>query len=53
MLLVKVNVDQELDLASKCGIQRIQVIKFICEGKEIENISRNTPNCLSNTSLRR
>jgi thioredoxin 1 len=66
---VKVNVDQELDLASKYGIQGIPVIKFFCEGKEVgeivgyvpqdtltkemENISRNIPNCLSNTSLRK
>jgi thioredoxin 1 len=66
---VKVNVDQEPDLASRYGIQGIPVIKFFCEGKEvgeivgylpqdtlrkeIENISRNAPNCLSNTSLRK
>ena len=64
---VKVNVEQELDLASRYGIQGIPVIKFFCEGKEvgeivgylppdalakeIEEISRNTPNCLANTSL--
>src|SRR5215472_4960193 len=63
---VKVNVEQELDLASRYGIQGIPVIKFFCEGKEvggyvpqdtltkeIENISTNTPNCLANTSLRK
>ncbi len=66
---VKVNVNQEPDLASRYGIQGIPVIKFFCEGrevgeivgylpqdrltKEIENISRNAPNCLSNTSLRK
>ena len=64
---VKINVDQEPDLASRYGIQGIPVIKFFCEGKEvgeivgylpqdalkkeIENISRNVPNCLTNTSL--
>jgi thioredoxin 1 len=47
----------------------IPVIKYFCEGKEvgeivgyipqdtlrkeIEKISRNTPNCLANTSLRK
>src|SRR5215831_10901053 len=66
---VKVNVGQEPDLASRYGIQGIPVIKFFCEGKEvgeivgylprnaltkeIEKISRNTPNCLANTSLRK
>lgn len=64
---VKVNVDEETELASRYGIQGIPVIKFFCEGKEvgeivgylpqdvlkkeIENISRNVPNCLANTSL--
>ena len=64
---VKVNVDEEPELASRYGIQGIPVIKFFCEGKEvgeivgflpqdslkkeIENISRNVPNCLANTSL--
>jgi len=66
---VKVNVDQEPDLASRYGIQGIPVIKFFCESKEvgeivgylpqdaltkeIENISKNAPNCLENTSLRK
>jgi thioredoxin 1 len=66
---VKINVDQEPDLASRYGIQGIPVIKFFCEGKEvgeivgylpqdaltkeIENISKNAPNCLENTSLRK
>jgi thioredoxin 1 len=65
----KINVDEEPDLASRYGIQGIPVIKFFCEGKEvgeivgylpqnalvkeIENISKNTPNCLANTSLRK
>jgi len=66
---VKVNVNEEPDLASRYGIQGIPVIKFFCEGrevgeivgylpqdrltKEIESISRNAPSCLSNTSLRK
>ena len=66
---VKVNVDQQPELASRYGIQGIPVIKFFCEGKEvgeivgyvpqgvlmkeIENISKNAPNCLANTSLRK
>ncbi|MDQ6723663.1 MAG: thioredoxin family protein [Thermoproteota archaeon] len=66
---VKVNVGEESDLASRYGIQGIPVIKFFCESKEvgeivgylpqdilkkeIENISRNAPNCLANTSLRK
>jgi thioredoxin 1 len=64
---VKVDVGQEPDLASRYGVQSIPVIKFFCEGKEVgeivgylpqdalakevEKISRNTPNCLANTSL--
>lgn len=64
---VKVNVDEEPDLASRYGIQGIPVIKFFCENKEvgevvgyvpqqvlkseIERISKNTPNCLASTSL--
>jgi thioredoxin 1 len=64
---VKVNVDEETELATRYGIQGIPVIKFFCEGKEvgeivgyqppdslkkeIENISRNVPNCLANTSV--
>lgn len=66
---VKINVNQETDLASRYGIQGIPVIKFFCEGKEvgevvgylpqnaltkeIENISKNAPNCLANTSMRK
>ena len=66
---VKINVDQEPHLASRYGIQGIPVIKFFCEGKEvgeivgylpqnaltkeIENISKNAPNCLANTSMRK
>jgi thioredoxin 1 len=66
-IFVKVNVGEETELASRYGIQGIPVIKFFCEGKEvgeivgylpqdalkkeIENISRNVPNCLTNTTL--
>jgi thioredoxin len=66
---VKLNVDEEPEIASRYGIRGIPVIKFFCEGKEvgeivgyllqealkreIENISRNVPNCLANTSLRK
>jgi thioredoxin 1 len=64
---VKVNVGEESELATRYGIQGIPVIKFFCEGKEvgeivgylpqdalkkeIENIYKNAPNCLANTSL--
>jgi thioredoxin 1 len=64
---LKINVDEEAELASRYGIQGIPLIKFFCEAKgvgeivgylpqdalkkEIENISRNAPNCLANTSL--
>jgi|ERR671911_1295833 thioredoxin 1 len=63
---VKVNVDQEQEIASRYGIQGIPVIKFFCEGKEIgeivgyltkealkkeiERISNNAQNCLANIS---
>ena len=63
---VKVNVDQEQEIASRYGIQGIPVIKFFCESKEvgeivgyipkeilkkeIEKISNNAQNCLANTS---
>ncbi len=66
---VKVNVQEEAELASKYGIQGIPVIKFFCEGKEVgeivgfipedelkkqvEKIAKNVPNCLNNTSIRR
>ena len=66
---VKVNVQAEADIASRYGIRGIPVIKFFCEGKEvgeivgfvpenvlknrIEEISKNAPDCLSNTSIRR
>ena len=64
---VKVNVDQEEEIASRYGIQGIPVIKFFCEGKEvgeivgyipkeplkkeIEKISDNAQYCLANTSM--
>jgi thioredoxin 1 len=63
---VKVNVEQDPDIASKYGIRGIPVIKFFCEGKEIGEIvgnvpqavlkSRideavdNSPSCLANTT---
>jgi thioredoxin 1 len=66
---VKVNVDQEIDIATRYGIQGIPVIKFFCQDKEvgeivgyvpkdvlkkeIENIIKNTPGCLANTSIRK
>lgn len=66
---VKVNVQTEADIASRYGIRGIPVIKFFCEGKEvgeivgfvpedvlknrIEELSKNAPSCLSNTSIRR
>jgi thioredoxin 1 len=65
---VKVNVQAVADIASRYEIRGIPVIKFFCEGKEvgeigfvpenvlkkrIEEISKNAPGCLSNTSIRR
>jgi thioredoxin 1 len=66
---VKVNVEQEQEIASRYGIQGIPVIKFFCEGKEvgeivgfvpkeilkkeIERVSNDAPRCLVNTSLRK
>jgi len=66
---VKVNVDQEIDIATRHGIHGIPVIKFFCENKEvgeivgyvpketlkkqIENILENTSECLANTSIRK
>ena len=66
---VKVNVEQEQEIASRYGIQGIPVIKFFCEGKEvgeivgfvpkeilkkeIERVSNDAPSCLVNTSLRK
>lgn len=35
---VKVNVQEEGDLASRHGIQGIPVIKFFCEGREVGEV---------------
>jgi len=35
---VKVNVDEEMELTSRYGIQGIPAIKFFCEGKEVGEI---------------
>jgi thioredoxin-related protein len=61
------KIDEDEPRTSKYGIQGIPVIKFFREGKEvgeivgylpqvaltkeIENISKNAPTCLANTSL--
>jgi thioredoxin 1 len=66
---VKVNVQEEADLASRHGVQGIPVIKFFCEGREVgevigyvpqdvlkeklEEIAKNAPSCLINTSIRK
>jgi thioredoxin 1 len=66
---VKVNVQEQADLASRYGIQGIPVIKFFCEGREVgeivgfvpgdeltkqvEEIAKNAPSCITNTSIRR
>jgi thioredoxin 1 len=66
---VKVNVQEEADLASRHGVQGIPVIKFFCERREVgevvgyvpqnvlkeklEEIAKNAPSCLTNTSIRR
>src|SRR5215211_4915540 len=66
---VKVNVDQEQEIASRYGIRGIPVIKFFCEGeevgeivgyiskdalnKEIKRVSDSVQSCLANTSLMR
>jgi thioredoxin len=65
---VKVNVDKLDALASRYGIQGIPVIKFFCEGKEVDEIvgyvpqnelekkiskiSSEAPTCLANTSVK-
>lgn len=65
---VKINVDDQGELASRYGIQGIPVIKFFCEGKEvgeivgyvpqqelekkINRISSEAPACLANTSIK-
>lgn len=64
---VKVNVQDEGDLASRHGIRGIPVIKFFCEGREVgevvgfvpedvlkkrlEEIAKNAPSCLTNSSI--
>jgi thioredoxin 1 len=64
---VKVNVQDQADLASRYGIRGIPVIKFFCEGREVgeivgfvpsdelkkqvEGIAKNAVNCLLNTSI--
>lgn len=69
MQFVKVNVEEEGDIASRYGIQGIPVVKFFCEGKEveevvgyvpedalkreIERIASGAPACLANTSARK
>jgi thioredoxin 1 len=66
---VKVNVQEEGDLASRYGVRGIPIIKFFCEGKEVEEvvgyvpqdvlkkqlekIAKNTASCLTNTSIRK
>lgn len=65
---VKINVQEEADLATRYGIRGIPVIKFFCEGKEVgevvgyvtadalkkqvEEIAKNASSCLTNTSIR-
>lgn len=69
MEFVKVNVDEEPNIASKYGIQGIPVVKFFCEGKEvgevvgyvprevlkqeIDKAASSAPSCLANTSMRK
>jgi thioredoxin 1 len=66
---VKINVDEQQELASRYGIQGIPVIKFFCEEKEVGEIVGYLPQvelekkvseigneaqaCLANTSLKR
>lgn len=65
---VKVNVDEQQELASRYGIRGIPVIKFFCEEKEVGEIVGYMPQgelekkvseigkgahaCLANTSLK-
>ena len=65
---VKVNVDEQQELASRYGIRGIPIIKFFCEGREvgeivgyvpqqelekrISEVSSEVPKCLANTSLK-
>jgi thioredoxin 1 len=66
---VKINVQEEEDLAGRYGIQGIPVIKFFCEGREVgeivgyvpenelrkqvEEIANNAASCVTNTSIKR
>lgn len=66
---VKINVDEQQELASRYGIRGIPVIKFFCEEKEVGEIVGYLPQvelekkvgeigneahaCLANTSLKR
>ena len=66
---VKINVDEQHELASRYGIRGIPVIKFFCEEKEVGEIVGYMPQdelermiseignganaCLANTSLKR
>jgi len=66
---VKINVDEQQELASRYGIRGIPVIKFFCEDKEVgeivgylpqvelekkvSEISNGAHVCLANTSLKR
>lgn len=66
---VKVNVDEEKDIAAMHGIRGIPVVKFFCEGREvgevvgyvskdilkqeIDKVAKSTPTCIANTSLKK
>ncbi len=66
---VKVNVQEQSEIAARYGIQGIPVIKFFCEDREVgevvgyvpegvlrkqvEEIAINAPSCLANSSIRR
>ncbi|MGH9979317.1 MAG: thioredoxin family protein [Nitrososphaeraceae archaeon] len=66
---VKINVEEQQELASRYGIRGIPVIKFFCEEKEVGEIVGYLPqtelerkvgeigneahSCLANTSLKR
>lgn len=66
---LRVNVDEQSDIATKHGVQGIPLIKFFCEDKEIGEIIgyipknilkekimeivKNAPSCVANTSRRK